>query len=241
MPALTHPLPDVTTTDAAEILAEHWGIRGTIRPLPGEREWNFHVYTGDASEFVLKIASPLEDAAAIDLQIAALVHLAARAPEARTPAIVPSPTRSRVVHHTIRGETHSARLLTWLPGKPLAEVSPHGPELLQAIGRWSGSITAALTDFEHPAARRSLKWDLATAGWIAEHVDRISDGVRRAQVRDIIGEYTGTVQPRLAATRSSVVHNDGNDWNLLVGRNSEGALAPSGIIDFGDLLESHPV
>jgi murein DD-endopeptidase MepM/ murein hydrolase activator NlpD len=48
------------------------------------------------------------------------------------------------------------------------------------------------------------------------------------------------VSPALATTRRSVVHNDANDYNLLVQRNPDGTFAPSGIIDFGDLLESHP-
>jgi 4-aminobutyrate aminotransferase-like enzyme/Ser/Thr protein kinase RdoA (MazF antagonist) len=241
VPALTHPLPDVTASDAAGILAEHWGIHGTARPLPGERERNFHVYTGEGSEFVLKIASQLEDPAAIELQVAAMVHVAAETPDAGTPAVVASRSGSLVVHHSIRGEPHSARLLTWIPGQPLSEVSPHSPELLRAIGKSLGSVTKALSTFRHPAAHRGLKWDLGTSGWVSEHVHRVADAGRRAVVERIIDEFVRVTKPALDATRSSIVHNDGNDWNLLVARNADGALAPAGLIDFGDLLHSHPV
>ena len=257
MPALTHPLPRISATDAQDILATHWGLGGTLRPLPGERERNFHVYTGDGHEFVLKVASPLEAAATIELQVAALDFLADHLPSAPVPRVVPARDGSRVVPHDVGGEGHTARLLTWLPGRPLAEVSPHTPALLQNVGESLGSVAQALSAFEHPAARRAIKWDLAGAGWIADHLDRVRDDTQRARVERVIDIFTREVRPTLETTRRSVVHNDANDYNILVNRveptstrraedgagaTSSGidALAPSGLIDFGDLLYSHP-
>jgi Ser/Thr protein kinase RdoA (MazF antagonist) len=125
MPVLTHPLPNVTVADATRILGRYWGIEGTIRSLPGERERNFHVYTEDAGEFVLKVASPLEDPAAIELQAEAMAHVARVLPTSPTPRLVPGTGGDLVVHHVIGGEQHSARLLNWLPGRPLADVARH--------------------------------------------------------------------------------------------------------------------
>ena len=240
MPVLTHPVPDISPADAGEILATHWKLQGTVRPLPGERERNFHVYTADDREFVLKVTSPLEDAAALDLQAAALAHVAAEMPSVPVPRPVPAADGSRIAHHVIGGEGHAARLLTWLQGRPLAEVSPQEPALLRAIGESLGSLARALSSFEHPAARRALKWDLGAPGWIAGYIDRVADATRRAQITRILEDFNGVVGPVLRATRSSVVHNDANDHNLLVALDSDGAMAPSGIIDFGDLLLSHP-
>lgn len=239
MPLLTHPLPNVTATDAVDILAEHWGIEATALPLPGERERNFHVYTGDGAEFVLKVASSKEDAAAIGLQVDALRHIDRVLPALLTPRVVASKGGASIVNVETRGNPHSARLQTWLPGQPMADVSPHRPELLRAIGGLTGSLTGALSTFDHPAARRTLKWDLAAAEWIADHVHRVP-GNRQTQVERILGHFRRVVRPALAATRSSVVHNDANDYNLLVAVDATGAFAPAGIIDFGDLLLSHP-
>lgn len=235
MPVLTHPLPDVSAADALEILATHWNRAGSVQPLPGERERNFHVYTDGGLEFVLKVASPLEDAAVIEFQVAALEHLATVAPGAPVPRVVPSADGVRIV--PVGGLT--ARLLTWLPGRPLAGVSPHSPALLRAVGRSLGSITSGLSAFAHRAARRSLKWDLAAAGWIADHLDRVADQALRDRIARVLAEFTQDVRPRLAGLRASVVHNDANDYNVLVHVN-DGELEPSGIIDFGDLLHSHP-
>ena len=236
MPVLTHPLPDVSAADAREILATHWKLAGTIHPLPGERERNFHVYTASGLEFVLKVASPLEDAAVIEFQVAALEHLAGVAPDAPAPRVVPSAEGTRVV---AVGEL-TARLLTWLPGRPMAEVTPHSAEMLRSLGRSLGTITSGLSSFEHRAARRSLKWDLAAAGWIADHLDRVTDKTLRERIERVLAEFTRHVRPALADLRSSVVHNDANDYNVLVHVTADGALEPSGIIDYGDLLFSHP-
>lgn len=257
MPVLTHPLPDVSAADAQEIIATHWKLTGTVRPLPGERERNFHVYTDSGLEFVLKVASPLEDGAVIEFQVAALEHLARVAPGTPVPRVVPSADGVRVV---AVGEL-TARLLTWLPGRPMAEVTPHSPGLLRAVGNSLGSITSGLSSFEHRAARRSLKWDLAAAGWIADYMDRVVDNVLRDRIERVLAEFTQDVRPALGTLRASVVHNDANDYNVLVlaeaaGASSDfasasagdpgaasdpaGASAPAYIIDFGDLLYSHP-
>src|SRR5918995_85757 len=108
MPVLTHPLPRVPDAVAREILAMHWGLSGTVRPLPGERERNFHVYTADGREFTLKIASSLEEPAEIDLQVAALEFLATRVPGGRVPSMVPARDGERVVSFRIEGEDHTA-------------------------------------------------------------------------------------------------------------------------------------
>ena len=259
MPALTHPLPRISLTDAQDILATHWGLHGSLRPLPGERERNFHVYTEDHREFVLKIASPLEAAATIELQVAALDYLAHHLPSAPIPRIVPARDGSRVVPHDVGGEGHTARLLTWLPGRPLAESSPHTSGLLEGIGESLGSVARALSGFEHRAAHRSLKWDLAAAGWITDYVGRVRDDAQRARIERILDAYVHDVQPALESTRRGVVHNDANDYNIIIdwtGHSEthgaaavtpvpaglqDGTLVPSGIIDFGDLLYSHPV
>ena len=240
MPALTHPLPAVSDADATDILATHWQMHGTVRPLPGERDRNFHVYTADGREFVLKVASPLESAASIELQVSALEHLAACGPSLPVPRIVPAVDGSPVVAHSVGGEGHTARLLTWLPGRPLAEVSPHVSALLRAVGHSLGLVAQGLSTFRHPAAERALKWDLGAPEWIADQLQHVGDPGQRARVERILGEFIREVRPALDATRRAIVHNDANDYNLLVTVGADGAAVPSGIIDFGDLLYSHP-
>ena len=48
------------------------------------------------------------------------------------------------------------RLLTYLPGVPLADVKPHTADLLAQIGRFLAQMDRSLLDFSHPAMRRDL-------------------------------------------------------------------------------------
>jgi Ser/Thr protein kinase RdoA (MazF antagonist) len=45
-----------------------------------------------------------------------------------------------------------------------------------------------------------------------------------------------TVAPRLATLRATVIHNDANDWNVLVDSADQDRI--SGLIDFGDALHA---
>lgn len=238
---LVHRVPDVTPADAERLLADHWGIRAArLEPLPGERDRNLSVWTPEGSRFVLKVAGPEEDGSA-DLQTAALERVLATPGAPVVPAPVPTARGTRVIRETLAGVPHALRVLAWVPGQPLAQVAPHSPALLRDLGDSLGRLTAALAGFDHPAAHRALKWDLAAAGWILDHVDRVGDPVLRRRLEQIGRAFADTVAPALATTRRQVVYNDANDWNILVEPDADGEHRISGLLDFGDLLWSHPV
>jgi 4-aminobutyrate aminotransferase-like enzyme/Ser/Thr protein kinase RdoA (MazF antagonist) len=231
----------MTESTAARVLFEHWAMQGTLRALPGERDRNFHVYTVDRREFILKVAPREDDPAALDLQDAAIAHVGRQPLRPPVPQPVAAIDGRTVVDFTINGDTHSVRLLTWLHGEPLAQVSPHAPALLRQVGASLGALTTALSSFVHPAARRSLKWDLAAASWIRDHLAELPAAGQRALVEGTLLEYEESVLPALRQTRTGIVHNDANDHNVLVSFGPDGAPAVSGLIDFGDLIQTHVV
>jgi hypothetical protein len=72
------------------------------------------------------------------------------------------------------------RLITHLPGRLLADTKPHSPALLHSLGHTLGQLDAALADFDHPAAHRTLKWNLNRASFIAAYLQFIPDASRSA-------------------------------------------------------------
>ena len=46
-----------------------------------------------------------------------------------------------------QGRPHLVRLLTWVPGRVLAGVRPHTPELLRSLGTLLGTMDTALAGF----------------------------------------------------------------------------------------------
>ena len=50
--------PDLSHTEALEIVERHYGIVGEAATLPGERDQNFRISLDDGRQYVLKIAHP---------------------------------------------------------------------------------------------------------------------------------------------------------------------------------------
>src|SRR5690348_4859960 len=173
----------VTETEAARLAREIYGLEGSARALPGEYDDNFHLTATDGRVFVLKVMHPARERSFIDLQCKALVHLAERAPQLPLPRVLPK--RSGELFSEITSPDGSKRLvwlLGFLKGTVLAEVRPHAPGLLGDLGRFLGEMDTALQSFEHPSARRELKWDSLRAPWIKEYIPEIAGGERRALV-----------------------------------------------------------
>jgi 4-aminobutyrate aminotransferase-like enzyme/Ser/Thr protein kinase RdoA (MazF antagonist) len=243
MPTVISQRPRFREPDAARIARETWGLEASARELPSERDQNFHL-TGAEGELVLKLSGPAERPETLELQDAALDWLARRAP--RLP--VPRVRRSSSGHSTVSvpapdGSPRLARMLTYLPGGVLAKARPHPPGLLRDVGRFLGELDQALEGFAHPAAiDRNLDWNPGRAlGVIDRHQGEIRDPRDGALVAHFLRLREASVAPREGALRRSVIHNDGNDWNVLVGDPTREGRAVAGLIDFGDMLESWTV
>jgi len=235
-PALTFETPSLSLAEAEALAARRFGLQGTASPLPGERDRNVLITTADGHRAVLKVSHAGEDRAPLDLQHAALDHLAGSTTGLLVPPVLRTGDGADIVTEVIAGHPHLVRCLGWIEGRTLAEASPHDEALLHSLGEALGGLSAALQGFRHPAARRPLKWDLARAGWIREHLGAVSDPARRALAETFLSRYEAA-GPALAALRRSVAHNDANDHNVVVAW-SRGPARVVGLIDFGDLLET---
>jgi 4-aminobutyrate aminotransferase-like enzyme/Ser/Thr protein kinase RdoA (MazF antagonist) len=239
-----------TETEASELARELYGLDVTAKSLPGEYDDNFHLTLSHsnprttqeesaAAGFVLKVMHPARERPFIDMQCRALQHLAERAPQLTLPRV--RLNRNGEAFATITAADGSQRLvwlLTFVPGTMLVRARPHSQELLQSLGQFLGEMDAALLDFSHAAARRELKWDLARAGWIRQHLHLLRDGSRRALVEKFLSLYEGEVVPALPHLRRSVVYGDANDYNVLVGKPLPLPRKVVSVIDFGDLHET---
>ncbi|MGD2136538.1 MAG: aminotransferase class III-fold pyridoxal phosphate-dependent enzyme, partial [Gemmatimonadales bacterium] len=231
--------PALSADEAARLLEARWGVMGTLAPLPSERDQNFRVDGDDGARFVLKIAGGTEPADHLALQNEALARLVERAPWVPVPRLRPTSTGEvmpRVV--SADGVERPVRLLTYLPGGVLAEARPHTPELLYDLGAKLGALDQAFVGWTHPAARRTLYWDITRSAEImAAHGEAVADPERRGLIERVASLWEHTVQPVLPELRRSIVYNDANDHNVLVGDPGPDR-GVTGFVDFGDMLES---
>lgn len=125
------------------------------------------------------------------------------------------------------------RVLSYLPGKPLASVEFQSPELLHDLGRKLGQLDRALADFDHPAAHREFYWDLAKGTQVGTE---FGTQIKTDWLREMVLSYTKDLCLPVAKLRRSVIHGDANDYNVLV----EGDEVV-GLIDFGDIVYSYTI
>ena len=218
MQLLNHT-PAFDAESAREIAEETFGVRASLRVLVSERDQNFLLTNDCGEKFVLKIANALESWALLEAQNAVLDHLAEKG-VTFCPRVLPSVKGKSIDTRS----NYLVRLMTYLPGVPLAGIQPHSPALLRDFGRKLGQMDRALADFDHPAVHRDFHWDLANGNRIIDEYSRLVDD------RELV------LKCRLESNidlRRSVIHGDANDYNVLVESDSV-----TGVIDFGDVVYS---
>jgi Ser/Thr protein kinase RdoA (MazF antagonist) len=216
----------------ARLARDHWGLTGTLHPLTSERDQNHRIETHSGS-FTLKLANPAEPPGLTEFQTLALIHLATSAPDLPIPHVVPA-LDGRAIIPTPDG---ALRLLTWLPGTPLAHL-PRTPALAASIGTALGQLDAALSSFHHPAADHHLLWDIRNTPDLAPLMSALPDDLR-PDVRAFIARFQTHVAPALACLPRQVIHGDFNPHNLLADPAEPQRL--TGILDFGDMTLSHRI
>lgn len=133
----------------------------------------------------------------------------------------------------IDGKRTITRLLSFLKGDFLAEVK-HSPTLVKALGTFLAKTDLQLLGFNHNTIRaRIYEWDIQHLDLIEPYIQDISDPHNRSIVEYFIHQYREVVLPRLNELPKSIIHNDANDWNVLV---NNGQV--TGLIDFGDIVHA---
>ncbi|MFX1341548.1 MAG: aminotransferase class III-fold pyridoxal phosphate-dependent enzyme [Promethearchaeota archaeon] len=235
--------PRFTEQDALRIAEKLFGVVGLVKELPSERDRNFFLRTDSGDEFVLKIAATSEKREILEFQNQAMDHLVKKGGEEICPHVIKSLAGERIsIIEDADGAPSFVRLQNYIPGKVLAEVKPHSEDLLFGLGGFIGSISRALESFSHPATTRELYWDLKNAGsTINQYKEHITTPERAAIVEDCLETFQKQIGPVLPKLRTSVIHNDGNDNNILVRWAGPPEKHSFSILDFGDMVFSHTV
>ncbi|HEX7914592.1 aminotransferase class III-fold pyridoxal phosphate-dependent enzyme [Rudaea sp.] len=235
MTDITHPAPTFSPDEAKHFALDHFGVSGGVSKLASERDQNFRL-TSDDGDWVLKLFNASEPATDTAFQIALLQHLDRARPDVTLPRLRNTVSGGPLAYAVgAGGERHAMRLVEWMPGQPLAE-SERTPELLENLGAALGRLDRALQGFIHPGALRSFDWDIRRAGESRQRLAHVHDDGDRALLLRFLDHFDATVAPRLPYLRAQVIHNDANDWNVLVDADSPQRVA--GLIDFGDALHS---
>ncbi len=222
-------IPTFSPGAAAVIARQLFDIDGVAESLPSERDQNFkYTETKSGRRHVLKIANIAEKRAMLEAENAALLHLA-------DSGLVPGLAKTLAGGTIGEAGGHLVRLISFLDGKPFGAHADQTSAQRRDIGAMLATVDRALASFDHPAIHRDFHWDLAHAEREIElHLPKVHDVALRALVTQLLGIYRANTKPRLGALRKSAIHNDANDYNVIVGNTC-------GLVDFGDMVYSHTI
>ena len=232
--------PSFSAGNVARIAADLFGLDGAVRDLGSERDQTF-LAEGQAGSGVLKISNLGEQAATLDFEAAAILHIQRVDPElpVARPRAVSDASGAAAYRKTVEGPdgTHFVRLFERMNGRRGVAARDLSDAAVRDYGVTHARLNLALRGFFHPAAGRELLWDLALAASLRPHVDTIADRDRRRLVEVVLDRYEERVAPRWPRLRAQVVHGDLNLDNVVL--DESGRI--SGIVDFGDAVHTAQV
>jgi len=261
---------------AIRIAEEHYDIvvdRATFKEFVGYDDKNFHfkcdpAHVAKATEkkqyhptgYVLKVTNSVDSKNPGDMQAQneAMDHLAGRDFDCPRPiknnrgnfqdlvnvSRFASGDRSAIDEEE---EICIVRLLTFLPGKTLYEVSPWTAELLRQSGEYIAKMDIAWKDFHNPVfSQRYSIWYMKNVLDVRKYLPDIRGADRRALCTEILAEFEAKVTPLIPRLESGLIHGDYNEQNILVqpkegvskGSKDGHAHRVCGVIDFGDCNEA---
>lgn len=234
--ALTVAAPPVSLDAAQRVVGEQYGIVGVAQRLTGERDQNFVIKAAGGRDYLLKVSHPAEERSMIDFQTQALLHITRTDPSLPVPHVIATSNGEAEQLLTLDdGAPRVIRLLSYLHGELLPKVLRSAKQrrnLAETLAR----LAIALRGFSHPAAGHELLWDLKHAARLKGLLAHIPDAGRQALAERFLTAFEVHVAPNLSTLRTQVIHNDLNDYNVLVDSADHDRVA--GVLDFGDMVHT---
>ena len=214
----------------SQLIQDNFGLTGEVSPLPGERDLNYKIETGQGN-FIFKIHDSTEREF-IELQQKILEKVSQIAQLAQPKPITASSGKNVID----LPDNKIGRLLTWSDGE-LFSNSEKTSQLKHSLGMAVASVDKQLANLDvadHLSTlNRPFGWNVLQAKNLIEKISLIKDEQLRVDVKQAFDFALTQVMPKLEQLPSQVIHNDANDNNIVV---SDGRVIS--LIDFGDIIHA---
>lgn len=203
-----------------------------INKLDGYDNENYLVKT-ESGKYVFKTYNNSEETLAlVEAENQTLLFLQSKATK-KYPQPIPFTDGSYVKIIDVKGKKRVCRMLSFLEGESMGNVAP-SEKLLQYLGSFLAEMDLKLQKFDNfTIQERQWEWGIQYLDLNNKHIQYIANARDRSTVKYFFQQFAENVAPILPDLRKSTIHNDANEWNVMV-NNGE----VSGIIDFGDLAYS---
>ncbi len=224
----TNP-PNFSIQDIVKYLSINFDLSGKVTSLYSDRDQNFLIHSESNQKFILKISNPAERLEILELQNKATLCIRSREPNLGIPLQI-----GEIKEFNKDGKTYFVRLVEYLDGQLLKD-SLVGNTAHEKLGIFLGTFSHSLDGFFHSTADREFEWDVRATELIKSRLDYLKSKSDIKTITHFLNEYENNVLPKVIDLKMAVIHNDGNDHNILVDENGE----TTGIIDFGDMVYSY--
>jgi len=217
--------------DAKSLLKKNWGVEAEISTLPSERDINFKV--SGKKNYVLKIYPKVDASLKIKINLQNRVLKFLEENNVNTsPAVVPTKSKKLLINPS---KNSVARLLSYHEGFAWGVKNEHTGEEVEQLGRLIATVDKNLKLIKiNKEERKSLDapfiWNMLQAEKLSAWSSKITDSKVQAVVDKTLNNYKKTILPKLKKMPMQVIHNDGNDYNII---ESQSKLV---LIDFGDMI-----
>lgn len=219
-----------------QLVSQHYGLTVKAKALNGYDELNFLLTGDNGKQFIGKIATSEHNFHFLEAQVKILDHLSKTSIADKFQQVLPNSVSQSLTPIIADDKHYYLRILNFLEGSFWVEEQHHSDELQQDLGAFLGQMDKALTGFFHPAINRSYEWDIKNALDARKDLHYIKDHEKRRIAAYFLLQFETEVVPELSSLRTAVIHNDANDYNIIVKGNTV-----SGLIDFGDMVFSQVI
>lgn len=214
-------------------LEKEFGIKiQNNKILDGYDNKNYHITTAE-KDFIYKTykySESLKDTVEAENEI--LLYLQEEF-DARIPTPIPFKDNSYVKLVDSDNGKVISRMLSFLKGEFLGNAA-HTPSLFKSLGTFLAKLDIALKGLKNYTVKaRKWEWDLQHFDLNKKYINDIPDPKDRSLVAYFFNQFDEIVRPVIPELRKQIIHNDANEWNILV---QNGDI--SGIIDFGDVAHT---
>ena len=230
------PGPNIPKKEAQTIVRDAYGLNLSATMLTSERDQNYLLKEKADPKYVLKISHAAESLDVLEMQHAALAHIFLYDSEMQLPHPVNTLNGELIFRHkAASNENHYIRMVEYVPGELMKDLEKQTNGLINDLGSFLGRLDLALHGFEHPAARRSFPWDVAQTQFLITSQDNIRSKEDQLIIQHFLQEYEKNIVPISHDLKRAVIHNDGNDHNVIINKNNRA----HGVIDFGDMVHTY--
>ena len=222
--------------DLKNLIKKEYGLDVIlVNKFKGYENDNYFIKTVK-NKFVLKLYSDLTLKAILKAENEFLLFLQKQGNKDHYPNPILLKKGGYVKKVSHKGKLILIRMLSYLEGDFIAECKIN-KNIISSLGSFLAKFNLLTRNWNNSEIKsRDWEWKIESVELIKNRANYISDPFRRNRVIYFIQQYKENIVPVYKDLRKSIIHNDANQWNVLVEKDKT-----TGLIDFGDISYSNLV